>query len=375
MTRSNSELMTVLVDSRRALGEQLTGLSRSVADSRREVLETVTTRVASLRAESHEIRDRADQGTAVAMETHEALAALRQEVCGIRKSVAMLQRSLDALAEHMVFSTDTDVDTDDADADDITDAPGADGECVASLMPADDDAIGMSATHTPAPENEEDTAPTVRGTRGMRGTRGTQEALETRETQEAREAREAQEMHEGIRRATREDIDHGVLLLTAAKTGTVAVVCHRDAWEFLAECASDSEHFRTTAEITDEGNGRIRAVLSGRSVIGALIALRQTRDENPMGGTWAMAGAFYSRLAEDLRTTSRAGTRPLTVVFDDGVLDNGIPKGSISGNGAPDDAPGAGPGPGSGASVRTPREVVAGAGRPAGSAVPDEAGP
>ncbi|MFE6744109.1 hypothetical protein [Streptomyces tubercidicus] len=63
-------------------------------------------------------------------------------------------------------------------------------------------------------------------------------------------------------------------------------------------------------------------VLSGRSVIGLLIALRNTRTASSMDGTWALASALYRRLAEDLTTTSRHGTHPLTVNFDDGVHDH-----------------------------------------------------
>lgn len=112
------------------------------------------------------------------------------------------------------------------------------------------------------------------------------------------------------------------LLLTAAVAGRVALICHREAWDFLAACASENEHFCKTTEVCDDGDGRVRAVLSGRSVIGLLIALRDTRSTASMDGTWAMASAFYRRLAEDLTTTSRHGTQPLTVIFDDGVHDH-----------------------------------------------------
>ncbi|MER6841380.1 hypothetical protein [Streptomyces platensis] len=126
---------------------------------------------------------------------------------------------------------------------------------------------------------------------------------------------------ERLRREAREQSDHGALLLTAAVTGRVALICHREAWDFLADCASENEHFCKTTEVCDEGEGRIRAVLSGRSVIGLLIALRHTHSTSSMEGTWALASAFYRRLAEDLTTTSRHGTQPLTVIFDDGIHD------------------------------------------------------
>lgn len=123
------------------------------------------------------------------------------------------------------------------------------------------------------------------------------------------------------RHETQEDVDHGVLLLKAAQTGPLALICHREAWEFLAARAADEEHFRSAYELTDEGGGRVRAMLSGRSVIGALIALRRTRDASHLDGTWALASVFYSRIAESLRAAARDGKQPPAVLLDDGVID------------------------------------------------------
>ncbi|WP_157851485.1 hypothetical protein [Streptomyces monomycini] len=123
------------------------------------------------------------------------------------------------------------------------------------------------------------------------------------------------------RHETQEDVDHGVLLLKAAQAGSLALICHREVWEFLAVCAADEEHFRFAYELTDEGDGRVRAMLSGRSVIGALIALRRTRDASHLDGTWALASVFYSRIAESLRATVRDGKRPPAVHLDDGERD------------------------------------------------------
>ncbi|MFI2240335.1 hypothetical protein [Streptomyces chrestomyceticus] len=123
------------------------------------------------------------------------------------------------------------------------------------------------------------------------------------------------------RHETQEDVDHGVLLLKAAQTGPVALICHREVWEFLAACAAGEEHFCFAYELTDEGDGRVRAMLSGRSVIGALTALRRTRDASHLDGTWALASVLYSRIAETLRATARDGKRPPAVLLDDGVGD------------------------------------------------------
>ncbi|MEU5588503.1 hypothetical protein [Streptomyces chrestomyceticus] len=123
------------------------------------------------------------------------------------------------------------------------------------------------------------------------------------------------------RHETQEDVDHGVLLLKAAQAGPVALICHREVWEFLAACAAGEEHFCFAYELTDEGDGRVRAMLSGRSVIGALTALRRTRDASHLDGTWALASVLYSRIAETLRATARDGKRPPAVLLDDGVID------------------------------------------------------
>ncbi|MEU3539392.1 hypothetical protein [Streptomyces paromomycinus] len=123
------------------------------------------------------------------------------------------------------------------------------------------------------------------------------------------------------RHETQEDVDHGVLLLKAAQTGPVALICHREVWEFLAARAAGEEHFCFAYELTDEGGGRVRAMLSGRSVIGALIALRRTRDASHLDGTWALASVLYSRIAETLRATARDGKRPPAVLLDDGGID------------------------------------------------------
>lgn len=123
------------------------------------------------------------------------------------------------------------------------------------------------------------------------------------------------------RHETQEDVDHGVLLLKAAQAGPVALICHREVWEFLAACAAGEEHFCFAYELTDEGDGRVRAMLSGRSVIGALTALRRTRDASHLDGTWALASVLYSRVAETLRATARDGKRPPAVLLDDGTID------------------------------------------------------
>ncbi|MEU0103579.1 hypothetical protein [Streptomyces sp. NPDC006267] len=115
------------------------------------------------------------------------------------------------------------------------------------------------------------------------------------------------------------------MLSTAATVGTVHLVCHRDLWDFIQEHAANVPHFRAPAGPSEEGHDRLRITLSGRSVIGVLIALKSIRPKTAEygkdDGAWVPSGAVYERLAHDLKTTSRNGTEPLTVTFDDGVAD------------------------------------------------------
>ncbi|WP_406473707.1 hypothetical protein [Streptomyces platensis] len=104
-------------------------------------------------------------------------------------------------------------------------------------------------------------------------------------------------------------LTRGMVPATAFPGRSPSTAPRRPRGYFLAACASENEHFCKTTEVCDEGEGRIRAVLSGRSVIGLLIALRNTHSAASMDGTWALASAFYQRLAEDLTTTSRHGAQ------------------------------------------------------------------
>ncbi|MFD7666618.1 hypothetical protein [Streptomyces sp. NPDC059788] len=319
--------MSALLQARRALGEEIAGLGRSLDDARREVLERLATEAADLRGDSRETRDRVDRGAAAAAETGRAVSQLRQELADVRQSIAGLRESLDALARHPAFRTEP------ADHRDPPGAGDGDGErqgedAAWAETDAEADAeAGAGSDAVPVDAGQEPPFPPLGD--GDEDDEGDEDGFHQDADDEAdgephgdsASAPADYPAHACIRRETQEDVDHGVLLLKAAQTGSVALVCHRETWQFLVVCAADNEHFHAACELADEGDGRVRAVLSGRSVIGALIALRQTRDDRHLDGTWALASAFYSRIAEGLRTTGRDGRHPLTVVFDDGVSD------------------------------------------------------
>ncbi|WP_328546113.1 hypothetical protein [Streptomyces platensis] len=301
---SRNDFMTALLDSRRALSEEISSVGQRLDDSRREVLDAITMEVESLRNDARETRDRTNHAATAVGETSRAVAALHQEVSDITNALATLQTTLDALAGHPVFQTP-----------EPTSPPADDPEPAVQSEPHSP-AVATGEGHTPVAAGEGHTplAPET----GAPPTNSPEPSHETG----AQRISDGDADAERLRREAREKSDHGALLLTAAVTGRVALICHREAWDFLAACASENEHFCKTTEVCDEGEGRIRAVLSGRSVIGLLIALRNTHSASSMDGTWALASAFYRRLAEDLTTTSRHGTQPLTVIFDDGIHDH-----------------------------------------------------
>ncbi|MYT44369.1 hypothetical protein GTY89_19015 [Streptomyces sp. SID5471] len=103
----DKNLMAALLNVRKALGEEIAGLGRSLDDSRREVLERIDAEAAELRADGRETRDRAHRGATAAAETERTVSQLRQEVREVRESIAGLQQTLDALARHPLFGTAT----------------------------------------------------------------------------------------------------------------------------------------------------------------------------------------------------------------------------------------------------------------------------
>ncbi|MEU0360005.1 hypothetical protein [Streptomyces cyaneofuscatus] len=114
-------------------------------------------------------------------------------------------------------------------------------------------------------------------------------------------------------------VTHGVLLLKAAGVASVDLVAHRDTWEWLTALAVDHDHFRTPPSVEDVKEGRVQTVLSGRSLIGLLIKLWDTRSTaTPLEADWALATTTYNRIAADLTTVNGEG-QTLRIVLDDGL--------------------------------------------------------
>ncbi|MEV6081587.1 hypothetical protein AB0L80_41860 [Streptomyces sp. NPDC052069] len=109
-------------------------------------------------------------------------------------------------------------------------------------------------------------------------------------------------------------VAHGVLLLIAAGVASVDLIAHRDTWEWLTALAVDHDHFRTPPSVEDVKEGRVQTVLSGRSLIGLLIKLWDTRHATtPLEADWALATTAYNRIAVD------GEGQTIRIVLDDGL--------------------------------------------------------
>ncbi|KMS78047.1 hypothetical protein [Streptomyces leeuwenhoekii] len=114
-------------------------------------------------------------------------------------------------------------------------------------------------------------------------------------------------------------VAHGVLLLKAAGVASAEVIAHRDTWEWLAALAVEHSHFRTPPAVEDVKEGRVRTVLSGRSLIALLIELWNTRSTAaPLQGDWALAVTSYTRIAAELADVAGQG-ETIRIVLDDGL--------------------------------------------------------
>ncbi|MFD9235705.1 hypothetical protein ACFWB3_10535 [[Kitasatospora] papulosa] len=111
--------------------------------------------------------------------------------------------------------------------------------------------------------------------------------------------------------------EHSELLQQAARVSSVDLLCHRDVWEFITAQAGRHQHFRVPPQVTAEGDERIRAAVSGRSLIALLISLhavgRTARDGD---GDQELAATLYKRIQDRLAGLAAHG-QPVTITLDD----------------------------------------------------------
>ncbi|MER0484717.1 hypothetical protein ABR737_41455 [Streptomyces sp. Edi2] len=117
--------------------------------------------------------------------------------------------------------------------------------------------------------------------------------------------------------AAEENEEHSALLKTAARASSANLLCHRDIWEFISAHAGRHPHFRVPPQVAAEGDERIRAALSGRSLIALLISLHSLKRTAADGdGDRELAATLYERIEKSL-TGLRPGGEPVTITLDD----------------------------------------------------------
>ncbi|MEU1909631.1 hypothetical protein [Streptomyces hygroscopicus] len=117
--------------------------------------------------------------------------------------------------------------------------------------------------------------------------------------------------------ATEVSAEHSALLKTTARVSSASLLCHRDIWEFITAHAGRHPHFRVPPQVADEGDERIRAALSGRSLIALLISLHSIKHTASDGdGDRELATTLYERIEESLPGLTPSG-EPVTITLDD----------------------------------------------------------
>ncbi|MFD1829787.1 hypothetical protein ACFSJS_08925 [Streptomyces desertarenae] len=339
MARGNNEIIPLLVDTKNTIERSVKDVGGQVTAGNQELSRQLEGAVASILEDHRETRDRA---FAASTQATQATA----EIAGLKREVNALRRTIEDLAALLREAPVLPPESDQAPVTSVPIPPSAPAAAAPAAQPGTTPSVTLTlpgpdsstagqdgAPPVPAQrDGSHDTAPPTDQTSEAGTDTGPVDAAEAQpaagtggeDDSEAGAAASAADEDQAVETPSEdEENNHGALLLKAARIARVTVVCHRDAWDFIADRAAGHEHFRTTAVVTDEADGLVRVTLSGRSLIGALITLHDTRteDRTRWDGTWAMAAAFYDRIAEDLYKAGRDGSTPLTIVFNDGITD------------------------------------------------------
>ncbi|MGI5262487.1 hypothetical protein [Streptomyces angustmyceticus] len=117
--------------------------------------------------------------------------------------------------------------------------------------------------------------------------------------------------------AAEKDEEHSALLKKAARVSSARLLCHRDVWEFISGHAGRHPHFRVPPQVAAEGDERIRAAVSGRSLIALLISLHSLKRTAADGdGDRELAATLYERIEKSLAGLTSDG-EPVTITLDD----------------------------------------------------------
>lgn len=283
----------------------LTALHGEITQSRLKILETLQGGVTGLREENRELRRRQER---MISDLNDTRGELRQllDLVDILRPLAELQRPADELEADVPAPGEPA-------APEPSLEPGYNpaASATAPSIPSDTDSQGgtmESNQHQPQPEPEHQNRDQDDALK-----HAIQAAYQGNGTPAAPSSAPAPTGGEDPR------VNHGVLLLKAAGVASVDLIAHRDTWEWLTALAVDHDHFRTPPSVEDVKEGRVQTVLSGRSLIGLLIKLWDTRSAaTPLEADWALATTAYNRIAAELTGVGGEG-QTIRIVLDDGL--------------------------------------------------------
>ncbi|MEU1307212.1 hypothetical protein [Streptomyces shenzhenensis] len=274
---------------------ELTALHGELTQGRLKILEVIQGGVTGLREENREVRRRQDRMISDLNET-------RGELRELLDLADVLRHVLDQKAGDGAQTCPDET---------APPEPGAKAD------------HGSTAAHPAVPSDTDSRGGTVENTghqsQPEAGSQELKNAIEA--TYQGMGASAAQPFAAAPKASTVEDpqVTHGVLLLKAAGVASAELIAHRDTWEWLAALAVGHDHFRTPPAVEDFKEGRVRTVLSGRSLIALLIELWKTRSTAaPLEGDWALAVTSYNRIAAELANVAGPG-QTIRIVLDDGL--------------------------------------------------------
>lgn len=357
------DIVTIVIDTKNEMKRSIDGLGTRVNDLERDLRAAFTTEIAGLRetaladvkSSQHETRTSAYNAGKRASEAVAAVADLRRDVDrlhhgleGLREDVGkileVLQVAAPARVPASVGSVQGPAGTSTGYEPDPVVVPGQrqapDQESAPQVEPA---AAELSADNSPGGDEPE--ASTEPDAPTADEDEADQSPLEAE--QSAPEANGCEEGDHDVSRAALEASEQGPgdpvkepspltqagrvwAIMRAARVASATLVCHRDTWEFVAAQVGSHPHFRTPS-LEEREDGRVAAVLSGRSLVAMLLALYRTAEASvrrPDGeeaeeliayADWSMAYQVYYATAQVLSKAYSEEGDPVVVTIDNRV--------------------------------------------------------
>ncbi|WP_331729621.1 hypothetical protein [Streptomyces platensis] len=355
--------MTILIDTKNEMKKSVDGLDSRVSELDRELRAALTSEItelrerglADLKSSQHDARTSSINAGKRASEAVTAVTDLRQDVDRLHSGLEELRQDVGAVLSLLRAAVPEEVSsaagaqrqagagTGNGLAPETAALPGQrqlpDKESV--LDEESVPAAPVPAAAAAVPASQESAEPTQDDGEPGAGVEGEQPAPEgeTRSGPGAdRPVEEGQEVSRAALEAGERSSDAAVkepypisgagrvwAIMRAGRVASATLVCHRDAWEFVAAQVGNHPHFRTPA-LEEREDGLVAAVLSGRSLVAMLLTLyraantppaAQDRDELDSYADWAMASQIYYATAQVLsRTRSQEGD-PVVVTIDD----------------------------------------------------------